>query len=355
VSTPRSGDQARGWYADPAGRFQYRFWDGTAWTGRVASQGVEHVDAPVSVNRPSRPAGPPSRRWPIVVALTVLVGALVATSLFVLGPKRRHSEQADRATTTTRPTTTTTAPAILAGAVFAPGSGAFTTDLGRGSFQVRELHLLAGQTAVIGWHVRTGAAEVRVGIASATVDQLSDRQYVGTAQRATAVQDAESLLVDLPSLTGSGSSLTVNSPTITIGTFVGVVLGPPDTLVAPVEGDYAVIVAGTLDKTAVDFSIAVRGEPSVTGNLRAADYNALIAGPFRDAVNRFVLAYCNANPMLDRGACDRFQTDTDGWAGTGAGPAPDQVDNGPNTSGSSGRSTTTQRRSSTSSTSTSTP
>ena len=29
------------WYPDPTRRFQYRYWDGDAWTGRVATGGVE--------------------------------------------------------------------------------------------------------------------------------------------------------------------------------------------------------------------------------------------------------------------------------------------------------------------------
>jgi hypothetical protein len=33
------------WYADPSGRHQYRYWDGVAWTTRVADNGVESTDA----------------------------------------------------------------------------------------------------------------------------------------------------------------------------------------------------------------------------------------------------------------------------------------------------------------------
>ena len=34
------------WYPDPAGRHQWRFWDGSTWTERVADQGVEAFDPP---------------------------------------------------------------------------------------------------------------------------------------------------------------------------------------------------------------------------------------------------------------------------------------------------------------------
>src|SRR5581483_3939755 len=42
---------AAGWYADPSGRHQSRFWDGQAWTERVASG-----DATLSSSPPPAPA-----------------------------------------------------------------------------------------------------------------------------------------------------------------------------------------------------------------------------------------------------------------------------------------------------------
>ncbi len=36
--------QAAGWYNDPYGRFQQRYWDGAAWTHDVATNGVQQVD-----------------------------------------------------------------------------------------------------------------------------------------------------------------------------------------------------------------------------------------------------------------------------------------------------------------------
>ena len=35
---------APGWYADPAGRHQSRWWDGTAWTANVADNGATSTD-----------------------------------------------------------------------------------------------------------------------------------------------------------------------------------------------------------------------------------------------------------------------------------------------------------------------
>ena len=37
-----------GWYADPAGRFELRYWDGGAWTEHVSRSGQQFTDAPVA-------------------------------------------------------------------------------------------------------------------------------------------------------------------------------------------------------------------------------------------------------------------------------------------------------------------
>jgi hypothetical protein len=37
-----------GWYTDPAGRFDLRYWDGTAWTEHVSRAGQQYTDPPVA-------------------------------------------------------------------------------------------------------------------------------------------------------------------------------------------------------------------------------------------------------------------------------------------------------------------
>ncbi len=37
-----------GWYADPAGRYELRYWDGSAWTEHVSRQGQQYTDPPVA-------------------------------------------------------------------------------------------------------------------------------------------------------------------------------------------------------------------------------------------------------------------------------------------------------------------
>jgi Protein of unknown function (DUF2510) len=37
-----------GWYPDPSGRFEMRYWDGSAWTEHVSRQGQQFTDPPVA-------------------------------------------------------------------------------------------------------------------------------------------------------------------------------------------------------------------------------------------------------------------------------------------------------------------
>lgn len=37
-----------GWYADPAGRYELRYWDGAQWTEHVARGGTQYTDPPVA-------------------------------------------------------------------------------------------------------------------------------------------------------------------------------------------------------------------------------------------------------------------------------------------------------------------
>ncbi len=37
-----------GWYADPSGRYELRYWDGSAWTEHVSRAGQQYTDPPVA-------------------------------------------------------------------------------------------------------------------------------------------------------------------------------------------------------------------------------------------------------------------------------------------------------------------
>ena len=66
----RMSTQAAGWYNDPYGRFQQRYWNGAAWTHDVATNGVQQVDPmgastviPIAIppTAYTTPAGSPTR------------------------------------------------------------------------------------------------------------------------------------------------------------------------------------------------------------------------------------------------------------------------------------------------------
>lgn len=43
-----AGAAPAGWYADPAGRFELRYWDGAQWTEHVSRAGQQYTDPPVA-------------------------------------------------------------------------------------------------------------------------------------------------------------------------------------------------------------------------------------------------------------------------------------------------------------------
>ncbi|MBV1893538.1 MAG: DUF2510 domain-containing protein [Ilumatobacteraceae bacterium] len=55
-AAPAGGDPAAatdaavpaGWYADPSGRFELRYWDGASWTEHVSRAGQQFTDPPVA-------------------------------------------------------------------------------------------------------------------------------------------------------------------------------------------------------------------------------------------------------------------------------------------------------------------
>lgn len=47
-STASSGAAPAGWYPDPAGRYELRYWDGSQWTEHVSRAGQQYTDPPVA-------------------------------------------------------------------------------------------------------------------------------------------------------------------------------------------------------------------------------------------------------------------------------------------------------------------
>jgi hypothetical protein len=77
-----------GWQPDPTGRFEYRFHNGTAWTGDVATDGQRYID-PIGAGPANALRPPRSKRNGIAAAATVLgiTGVAIAwlPFVFVLG------------------------------------------------------------------------------------------------------------------------------------------------------------------------------------------------------------------------------------------------------------------------------
>jgi hypothetical protein len=48
AATPATPSVPAGWYADPAGRYELRYWDGSAWTEHVSRAGQQYTDPPVA-------------------------------------------------------------------------------------------------------------------------------------------------------------------------------------------------------------------------------------------------------------------------------------------------------------------
>jgi len=48
VTGASSANAPAGWYADPSGRFELRYWDGGRWTEHVSRGGNQYTDPPVA-------------------------------------------------------------------------------------------------------------------------------------------------------------------------------------------------------------------------------------------------------------------------------------------------------------------
>jgi hypothetical protein len=64
MSNTGAGGAAAGWYADPHGRHQSRYWDGMTWTAQVADNGVASVEGQAAAPPPPAAAQTPALPWP---------------------------------------------------------------------------------------------------------------------------------------------------------------------------------------------------------------------------------------------------------------------------------------------------
>ncbi|MGZ6807704.1 MAG: DUF2510 domain-containing protein, partial [Mycobacteriaceae bacterium] len=116
-----------GWYTDPSGRHEYRYWDGTNWTPGVSDHGVSSTDAPemrppppvdVAAMRPSATSEPaleatafarayravavPSRR--VLAVQVATAGALVALLFEMIASLMLAAQVSNSLTVPTRST-----------------------------------------------------------------------------------------------------------------------------------------------------------------------------------------------------------------------------------------------------------
>jgi hypothetical protein len=87
------GHTPAGWYADPFGRFPFRYWDGTTWTQYVSADGQQYTDAPVP--SPAPPTVPPvpttvgpapvTPAHPAVAWVPARITAVIGAAILVLG------------------------------------------------------------------------------------------------------------------------------------------------------------------------------------------------------------------------------------------------------------------------------
>ena len=75
-----------GWYPDPNGTGNWRWWDGQSWT--------DHVQAPAPQPAASGPSGSPSRLLAVLIAFLVLVAG-AAVGILVLGGDDESSTGAE--------------------------------------------------------------------------------------------------------------------------------------------------------------------------------------------------------------------------------------------------------------------
>lgn len=77
TSTPQPG-----WYPDPYGRFEFRYFNGERWTSDVATNGERHVDTPPAApGKPGWQAAPAGARAPRGLAITAFILGLASLLL----------------------------------------------------------------------------------------------------------------------------------------------------------------------------------------------------------------------------------------------------------------------------------
>jgi uncharacterized RDD family membrane protein YckC len=73
---------AAGWYQDPSGRFELRYWDGQGWSEHVASWGSTYVDSPRTASAPAHAVSAPVEL--VAASLGQRLGAFLLDGLLMV-------------------------------------------------------------------------------------------------------------------------------------------------------------------------------------------------------------------------------------------------------------------------------
>ena len=173
MSQQAGSGQPGGWYNDPYGRFQLRFWSGTAWTEHVSTNGVQQVDplgtstvVPFAI--PQTASSTPAASAPAASDPGASPGAPATFAGFAAPsttatPPKPFMERLG-ADARERPVPQfSTAVAGLGGTVIAAGALAAVADSGRGTLIAVSLMLIVGATVlrlVVAAQVEARAAAV---------------------------------------------------------------------------------------------------------------------------------------------------------------------------------------------------
>jgi hypothetical protein len=88
------GQTPAGWYADPSGSGQQRYWDGSAWTEHYAPGAGGQAPQPAYAAAPAQPVGPAPNLWwaAPAAALIAIIGAAGKWVTVSLGGEELDSE-----------------------------------------------------------------------------------------------------------------------------------------------------------------------------------------------------------------------------------------------------------------------
>lgn len=184
--------QAEGWFADPYGRFEHRFYDGLRWTAHVSTGGNAQIDpAGFTPSAPASPPPPAGSAGVVPPPAPVLTGTEPTPPAAAAGPSLRERLDQLGPDAKERPAASLHTALAGAGGAFV-GAGVILACIGqsfsRGRAFVAGLLAVGGGVAIrmlLPKHLELGAAAVGLGavgiaaIAGATVgDSVSALPFV---------------------------------------------------------------------------------------------------------------------------------------------------------------------------------